>query len=414
MRKPLFTTLALGVAGALLTSCGGTDQGPGAILAAAGERPQVVITPSEATLPVGETRQFEANLVDPSGRPHPEPRFTWSSSNSAVATVSSTGLVTAVAQGSATIAATIHPFSGTAVVTVVRPTHPEGVIAGTVALDSRPWDAAVSSRGTYHVSRLDAAAVARGDLPDFGFTASIAAGSVPTNLAFHPSGSTSYVTNQFSQNIGVIDVAANTQVSTVLLQGDAFEVAASPDGRTVYASDNANHLYAIDAATGTIRATLTVSSICNGLVFNPSGTRVYASLLFSGEIVEIDAHDDAVIRNMPIGGGKLQKIAISTDGSELYVADEAFGLLRVVSVESGTQIAEVPLSGGGFGVALSPDNAQVYVSILFSGVVQVVDRASRSVVKSIVTGGEPRGIAFSPAGETAVIANESGWVDFIR
>jgi YVTN family beta-propeller protein len=413
MTRQSLTKVALCLCGALLTSCGDPDRAVAPPLAAMGAGPQVVLTPSAATLPLGTTLQFDAHLVNPSGKPRANRQFTWSSGNAAVATVSETGLVTAVAEGSATITATAQRLSGTAQVAVVRRAHPEGVIAGTVALDNGPFGAAASARGTYHITRV-AAGVERGDLPEFGFTASVVVGSGPTAVAFSPSGATSYVTNQLSQNLGVIDVAANTQVKTIPLLGDPFMVAVSPDGGTVYVTDNAAHLYAIDAATETIRATLTVSSISNGLVFNPSGTRVYASLLFSGEIVEIDAHADRVIRRMLIGGSKLQGIAMSTDGSELYVADEGASVLRVVNVESGTQVAEVSLPGAGFGVALSPDNAQVYVGLVFDGAVLVVDRASRTVVRTIATGGTPHRIAFSAGGETAVIANGAGWVDFVR
>ena len=415
MSTRLLVRAAFCLGGALLVDCSGPDQTIAPSFATA-SRPQVVVTPSQATLPVGATQQFQAMLVDPTGQPHAERRFTWQSSNTGVATVSATGLVTAVATGSATITATTYPFSGTALVTVVASptaTHPAGVIAATTPLADRPFGAAVSRGGTFLVTRGDDG-VGRGDLPAFTFPANVTVGAVPTQVAFSPSGGRAYVTNQLSDNLGVIDVATNTQVKTIPLQGDPFYVAASPDGTTVYVTDNVGHVYAIDAATETLRNTLTFPSLSNGLVFNPSGSRVYASLLFTSEIVEIDAHADTVIRSIPIGGGALQGIAIATDGSELYVADQSFGLLRVVSVASGTEIAQVPVSGDAFAVAVSPDNAQVYVGLPFTGVVRVIDRASRSVVSTISTGGTPRRIAFSAGGETAVIANESGWVNFVQ
>jgi YVTN family beta-propeller protein len=418
MRKPSsFTLIALCLGGALLTSCGTPEQPLAPFVAPGGGAPNVVVTPSEATVPVGETQQLEARFIGSSGEPHANREFTWSSSNEAVASVSATGLVTGVTEGSAIITATTYPFSGTALVTVVPPpaTHPEGVIAGTTPLGSRPFGAAVSAPGAYHITRGDDG-VERGDLPDFAFTANVTVGAGPTQVAFSPSGARSYVTNQLSQTLGIIDVAANTQVKTIPLSGDPFYVAASPDGSVIYVTDNAAHLYAIDAATETVRATLTISSISNGLAFTADGSRVYASTLFTNEIVEVDARGDALLRRIPIpGSGVLQGIAISTDGSELYVLDQSFAVLRVVSVASGTEIAQVRLDGfDAFALALSPDNAQVYAALTGSGVVRVIDRASRTIVKSIQTGGAPRRIAFSARGETAVIANESGWVDFVR
>ena len=119
-------------------------------------------------------------------------------------------------------------------------------------------------------------------------------------------------------------------------------------------------------------------------------------------------------RTFAIGGSKLQGVAASKDGTELYVADEGANVLHVVNIASGTQDTTVALGGGGFGVAVSRDNAQVYVSLPAGHVVKVIDRASRAVVQTIQTGGTPRRLGFSVAGETAVIADESGFVHFVQ
>jgi uncharacterized protein YjdB len=59
------------------------------------------------SIAVGETVQLEASYATASGDPATFVRYTWSSSNTAVATVDATGLVTATGQGSATI--TVRP-----------------------------------------------------------------------------------------------------------------------------------------------------------------------------------------------------------------------------------------------------------------------------------------------------------------
>jgi YVTN family beta-propeller protein len=52
--------------------------------------------------------------------------------------------------------------------------------------------------------------------------------------------------------------------------------------------------------------------------------------------------------------------------------------------------------------------------LLFQGEVVVVDRATRTVVQRIATGGVPRRIVFDQAGTLAVVANEQGYVTYIR
>jgi YVTN family beta-propeller protein len=293
-------------------------------------------------------------------------------------------------------------------------THPAGVIAQTVQLDGRPFGVAISSLGAYHVVLLDVARIGRGNLPTRDFTATVSVGAVPTAVAFHPSGMTSYVTNQLDKTLGIVDVGANTQVNTISLQGFPFVVAVSPNGSTVYCTDNEGRLYAVDAGPGALRRTVTLTGTSNGLVFHPNSSRAFATIQFRGEIAEITTNSDQVARVLNVGGGVVQGIAISADGSELYVGDEVGGELRVISVASGSVIAIVDLAGGAFDVKLSPDDAQLYVSLPSSGAVQVVDRASRTVIRTINTGGAPRRIAFSALGETAIVANESGWVDFIQ
>ena len=83
----------------------------------------VEVAPASATLvSLGETVQLIASALDANGSAIPGKTFTWSSSDGGVATVSSSGLVTAVADGSATISATGDAMSGTATVDVTIPT----------------------------------------------------------------------------------------------------------------------------------------------------------------------------------------------------------------------------------------------------------------------------------------------------
>lgn len=99
----------------------------------------VEVTPGTATLVSFEqTTQLTASAKDAAGSVISGKAFTWSSSDENIATVSSTGLVTAVANGSATITATADGVNGTATVEVDQTaaqlaiqTEPSGAEAGT-------------------------------------------------------------------------------------------------------------------------------------------------------------------------------------------------------------------------------------------------------------------------------------------
>src|SRR5437773_3305366 len=78
----------------------------------------VSVSPASASTMVGQTVQLTATPVDSTGAALSGRVVTWASSNSGIATVSASGLVTGLAAGSATITATSEGKSGTATVTV--------------------------------------------------------------------------------------------------------------------------------------------------------------------------------------------------------------------------------------------------------------------------------------------------------
>lgn len=112
--------ISAGVALTGLAACG--PSGGGTIVTIPGDNPatSVVVSPSSATLGVGGTLQLNATIFGGNGE-ELSGDVSWTSSNSEVAPVSDSGLVTAAAEGVATITASGRGQSGTAVVTVTNP-----------------------------------------------------------------------------------------------------------------------------------------------------------------------------------------------------------------------------------------------------------------------------------------------------
>jgi hypothetical protein len=79
------------------------------------------VTPSTAVVPLGTTLQLDAVALDGGGNAILDARFTWSSSDPSVLSISGTGLVTAETEGSATITATADGVSGMAQLSVSPP-----------------------------------------------------------------------------------------------------------------------------------------------------------------------------------------------------------------------------------------------------------------------------------------------------
>lgn len=111
------TAVALGTATITATSEGKT--GTATVTVAPAAVGSVTVSPATASVIVGQTTNLTATVKDANGAVLTGRTVTWTSSNTAIATVSATGVATGVAVGSATITATSEGKSGTAAVTVV-------------------------------------------------------------------------------------------------------------------------------------------------------------------------------------------------------------------------------------------------------------------------------------------------------
>lgn len=113
----------------------------------------VTLLPASLALVVGGSATVTANLFDTNNAALTGRVVTWSSANSAVATVSATGLVTGVATGSTTVTATSEGRSATAPVTVTPNTAVTFTLSGRV-VEAAGSPGVVGAR----VSALDASA----------------------------------------------------------------------------------------------------------------------------------------------------------------------------------------------------------------------------------------------------------------
>jgi uncharacterized protein YjdB len=126
---------ALSPGNAIITATVERKSGVGAVTVAAARVASIAMSPTSATLIVGETVQLWAQPRDASGRPLDGRTVTWSTNRSDVATVTSTGIVAAVSPGTASIAASSEGRNGTSTIVVQA--------AGVSRLEVTPANASV-------------------------------------------------------------------------------------------------------------------------------------------------------------------------------------------------------------------------------------------------------------------------------
>jgi YVTN family beta-propeller protein len=367
----------------------------------------VNVLPAFREVAIGKTLQLTATAADKYDNSIPDASFTYSSGNTAIATVSEAGLVTGVALGATTISVTSGQASRTVPI-VVTGGHPEEMIVSvTEKLPTSVWGIAISPAGAIYVTQPSVGRLGRADLPATAFTRSVDVGggpwSNPTDVTFDPAGTTAYVANQGTGNVSVVDVATNIEVARIPVTnpGVPFTVIVSADGARVYVGTNVGRVVVIDAATRAVTQVIEVGGAINTLLLHPSRPLLYANSFTAGFVAEINTATLGVGRTF-LTGGRPQGLAIAHDGSELYVANE-WGPLQIWDLASGTRTTTISAATDGFGLTLTPDGTQLYMTTPFGGTVRIIDRVSRQVLRTLTALGEPRRIAFDARGTLAAI-----------
>jgi uncharacterized protein YjdB len=109
----------------------------------------VSVSPASATIQVGNSVQLSATTRDANGNTLTGRVITWSSGNAGIASVNSSGLVTAVAAGSTQITATSEGKTGSATITVQSAPPPPPPGGGTLLFSEDFETSNIGSRGWY-------------------------------------------------------------------------------------------------------------------------------------------------------------------------------------------------------------------------------------------------------------------------
>jgi YVTN family beta-propeller protein len=193
-----------------------------------------------------------------------------------------------------------------------------------------------------------------------------------------------YVTNESSGDLTIIDATKHAVTKTLPLGKRPRGVRVSSDGRTLYVALSGSPL----APPGVDESTL------------PPADKA------ADGIGVVDAAR-LELRTVLRGFSDPEQIAVSADGSRLYIASEDTGTAFIADGADGKVLERLTVGGEPEGITMSPDGRYVYVTSEEDHRVSVIDTAKRKVIRSFETGQRPRDIAFSPDGRYAYVSGET-------
>lgn len=365
------------------------------------------MAPADTTVAQGQSFQLRTVVFDTAGDPIPL-RPEYASSDPAVATVSSTGLVQTGAAGSAAITATLG--------VLVRQTQvqvSDSLVGERVPVTGGPYSAAIASTGVAYVTQPTLNRLVRFVLPSQTPGNTVPTGQTPTEVTFNSTGSRAYVTDQYSSTVTVVDVATDTPVDTIAVGNRPFEVIVAPGDSILYVA-KIDSVYGVRLSTEEIIVRFAIPDVGNGVAI-AHDTLLYVSTHNGGTVVEFNLRTRAVGRTFAVGGVP-QKLAVSPDGNVLYIANES-GYVQFWNLVGGGQIGmNLTLPSAAYGMARRPSNGLLYVTSGPFGVgnIYIIDPTSRTLTRTIAVGGSPRRVVFNSSGSIGLVPNENGWVDFLK
>jgi YVTN family beta-propeller protein len=205
------------------------------------------------------------------------------------------------------------------------------------------------------------------DVPSIGYA--------PVALAVSPNGAELYVANNDagdagnSDDVTVVSTASGRATADIAIPsaGGPDGVLVSPSGKTLYVSDNGgpdpttygDTVWVVNTATRAVTGSITVGTQPGAMAISPNGSTLYVANSLSGTVSVVDTAADQAVNTFNVGSGP-DSLAISPNGATLYVG--VIGGLSVVNTATGTVTKPITDLGAYPALALSHNGATLYAS----------------------------------------------------
>lgn len=207
---------------------------------------------------------------------------------------------------------------------------------------------------------------------------------------------------------GCIDVLADdgALAARIPVGVAPHDLAISPDGRWAYQPNSVSGTVSVIDA----RAMRAVGEVKVGAgpchaEFTPDSSRAYVTNTVSNEISVFETDSHEIIAT--IGGGTGPHVPlIDEDGRCGYVANFVSDDITIFDVATSQVTALVPVGTYPHAMSLSPDGGSLVVSNTGASSVTLIDTATRRVRATLDVGGAPAHAAFDPEGRLAFVACE--------
>ncbi len=227
----------------------------------------------------------------------------------------------------------------------------------------------------------------------------------------------------------LVVMANGNQIASISMNNTALGAALSPDGKTAYViASNLNSpsflsgdigvLDVVSLGLKSVIASIPIDGAPTAVVISPDGQYAYVAYDFisnTGSISEVDLTSNKVINTFSNSGAA--NLAISSDGSLLYVLDNgdgilgmnaspAYGTLSVFSTKTFQTVASVSVGRDPQYMSISPDGSKLAVGNYYDSTITMIDLPTYSSNTIKVQSGVTA-LAFLPNGNRLIVSSGS-------
>lgn len=212
-----------------------------------------------------------------------------------------------------------------------------------------------------------------------------------------------YVQYSNSNTISVIDLATNSILRNITVNGMVHNIKLSDDQMTLYiltSDGDSGTIFMLNTTTNELMKEIPTEVYVQDIaIFN--GT-MYASDVLGGRILVMDI-DGTLIDEIDVGS-KPQYMEVRPDGQVLYVTSLA-GPISVVDLGQKRAIKEIDSGSMPHRPSFTNQGSILFVANTGSDTLSVIDSRKHEIIKSIPVGDSPEYVALNPDQTLAYVSN---------
>lgn len=149
---------------------------------------------------------------------------------------------------------------------------------------------------------------------------SMRVGGTANGLAFSPDGRRLFVSSRDAGTVTSFDTETDIPIDTLVTKGAPQRIVVSHDGTTLFVANERHGIDVVSVSTGLLEPGIPLDGAAYGLALTPDGKQLYATNPRTGKVFIVDVASSQILRTLAVGGAP-RNVAFNHDGRIAIVTD---------------------------------------------------------------------------------------------